>query len=190
MKFIYDNLITALWIAFLLYWKLAATHVKTISRHEPFSSGWRHHIPFGLGILLLVWPVHADNFLFNLVFPRTEFSFWLAVALVVSGLAFAIWARLYLGRNWSGTVALKQDHELIQTGPYRWARHPIYTGLLLAFIGTALGQAEVRSFIAVPLIFIAFCVRIALEEHWMTELFPDAYPQYTHRVRMLVPFLW
>jgi len=190
MHFLCDNLITGLWIVFLLYWRIASINVKAIARHEPLSSGWRHHLPFGLGILLFVWPDHDDNFLFDLVAPRTSFGFWLAVALVIAGLGFAIWARLYLGRNWSGTVALKQNHELVQTGPYALARHPIYTGLLLAFIGTAIGQDEVRSLLGVLFILIAFRVRIALEERWMIELFPEAYPPYRARVRMVVPYLW
>ncbi len=108
----------------------------------------------------------------------------------MAGLAFStVAARRHLGRNWSGTVTLKEDHELIRTGPYRRARHPIYTGMLVGFIGSAISLGEVRGVVAVGLVIVAFLIKIRLEERWMTESFGDAYRRYRTEVKALIPYL-
>ena len=102
---------------------------------------------------------------------------------------FAIWARNVLGRNWSGIVTLKQDHELIRTGPYRYVRHPIYTGLLIAFAGSAIARGEWRGLLALAIAFVALWRKLKLEEQWMIETFGDAYRRYRDEVRALIPFV-
>jgi len=102
---------------------------------------------------------------------------------------FTIWARRHLGRNWSGSVTIKADHELITTGPYRIARHPIYTGLLIAFAGNALVVGEVRGLIAFAIAFAALWRKLKLEERFMREQFGQAYVDYSRRVAAVVPFL-
>ena len=108
---------------------------------------------------------------------------------LVAGLVFSIWARVHIGRNWSGIVTLKQDHELIQSGPYRLVRHPIYTGLLLGFIGTAIARDEWRGWLAVLMVLAALWRKLRLEERWLTEQFGDAYRQYRSEVAALIPYL-
>ena len=98
-------------------------------------------------------------------------------------------ARRWLGRNWSGTVTVKHDHELVTGGPYGIVRHPIYTGLLGGFIGSAIALGEWRGLVAVVLVLIAFMRKIRLEERWMQERFGDAYRRYRQRVPALVPGL-
>ncbi len=120
---------------------------------------------------------------------RSELSYWIAAAVTAAGLLFSVWARAHLGRNWSGSVTIKADHELITTGPYRLARHPIYTGLLLAFAGTALIVAEWRAVLAFVIAFLALWRKLKLEERWMREQFGAAYDDYARRVAALVPFL-
>lgn len=100
-----------------------------------------------------------------------------------------VWARVYLGRNWSGVASIKADHELITGGPYRWVRHPIYSGLALAFIGTAMAVGQWRAVLAVMLALIAIAHRIIVEERFMREQFGSVYDAYAHRVRALVPGL-
>jgi protein-S-isoprenylcysteine O-methyltransferase Ste14 len=113
----------------------------------------------------------------------------LATSLVVLGAAFAIWARLTIGANWSGSVTLKQDHELIVGGPYRVVRHPIYTGLLAMGIGTVIMSAEPFGLLALGVAMAVLAVKIPQEEKLMTETFPDQYPQYRRRVKAIIPFL-
>jgi protein-S-isoprenylcysteine O-methyltransferase Ste14 len=96
---------------------------------------------------------------------------------------------VYLGTNWSGTVTIKQDHELITGGPYRFVRHPIYSGLLLAFIGTALARGEWRGVLAVALTFVAFWRKLRIEEQWMRQQFGVAYEEYARRVAALAPHI-
>ena len=102
---------------------------------------------------------------------------------------FSIWARFVIAGNWSDFVQVKQDHELIVDGPYRWVRHPIYTGLLLMFAGTALAVGEWRGALAVVVAAAAFWRKLKLEEAVMRHQFGDAYAEYAARVPALVPFV-
>ena len=113
----------------------------------------------------------------------------LGIALVAAGLGFAIWARLYLGRNWSGSVTVKESHTLIQTGPYARVRHPIYTGILLAFVGTALTVGEWRGIAAFLLVLIALVIKSRTEEDRMRATFAD-YNDYRSKTAALVPFIF
>ncbi|MGA8271936.1 MAG: isoprenylcysteine carboxylmethyltransferase family protein, partial [Candidatus Sulfotelmatobacter sp.] len=114
----------------------------------------------------------------------------LGFALIVFGVAFGIWARLTLGSNWSGTVTLKDNHTLIRRGPYRIVRHPIYTGILAALIGSALERGLRRSLIALPLCGLGFWLKIMTEEQFMVQRFGETYLQYKQQVKALVPFLF
>jgi protein-S-isoprenylcysteine O-methyltransferase Ste14 len=110
-------------------------------------------------------------------------------ALCLAGAALAIWACYLLGPNWSGTVQLKRDHELIQRGPYRVVRHPIYTGLLFLFLGNALEVGDWRGLLAVAIVFASFWRKLRLEERWLAEHFGEPYREYQGRTRALVPGL-
>lgn len=110
--------------------------------------------------------------------------------LTVAGCLFAAWARIALGSNWSGAATVKNSHELITEGPYSLARHPIYTGLLTAVLGTGLVIGEWRSIIGVIVIFLALAAKISQEERLMLQEFPAAYRQYRQRVRALIPGLF
>jgi protein-S-isoprenylcysteine O-methyltransferase Ste14 len=109
--------------------------------------------------------------------------------LTLAGLLVAVWARVHIGRNWSGTITVKEDHDLITSGPYSLVRHPIYTGLLLALSAFALARGEWRGVIAVALAFWAFWRKLRIEERWMREQFGVAYEEYSRRVSALIPFV-
>jgi protein-S-isoprenylcysteine O-methyltransferase Ste14 len=101
--------------------------------------------------------------------------------------AFAIWARATLGRNWSAVVQVKQGHELVERGPYRWVRHPIYTGLLMGFLGTACALGEWRGLLGTAIVGVSFWFKLKLEERWMREQFGARYEDYMRRVKALIP---
>jgi protein-S-isoprenylcysteine O-methyltransferase Ste14 len=129
-------------------------------------------------------PVLGERFL-----PMAAWPFWVGAAVTAAGLLFAVWARRHIGRNWSGIVTLKKDHELVTSGPYALVRHPIYTGLVLAFAGSAVARAEWRGVLAVVIVLWALWRKLRVEERWMREQFGDAYEAYRRRVSALIPFV-
>ena len=111
-------------------------------------------------------------------------------AATLAGIAFAIWARVVLGANWSGVVTVKEAHVLVRRGPYRIMRDPIYTGILTAVAGTALTSGSVHSLLALPVLSFGFWLKTLTEEHFMVAEFGEDYLRYRHEVRALVPFLF
>jgi protein-S-isoprenylcysteine O-methyltransferase Ste14 len=178
-----------LWVAWLVYWRLSAADVKPTVRHESKWSRISYVIPLLIAsILLFIRPIAGGGFLFSRFLPEGIGWYWLGVALVAAGLGFSVWARQHLGRNWSGTVEVKQDHQLICTGPYRFVRHPIYTGLLVAFLGTAIVIGQWRGILAVLFAFGSFWRKLTLEERFMRETFGSAYEEYRARTAALIAF--
>jgi len=186
----YELLLPALWFIWIFYWFAAARNVKRTQRYESRLSRLSHTLPFAAGIFLFCASHRLGGPLFGLIVPRSELLYWLGVILTLTGFYITVKARIVLGRNWSGTVTLKENHELIQTGPYRYVRHPIYTGLILAFFGSAVALDEWRGVLAVLLIIIAFRIKLGIEERWMTDYFGPMYASYRRRTKMIVPFIW
>jgi protein-S-isoprenylcysteine O-methyltransferase Ste14 len=180
-------IIPVLWSGWLLYWMAAARHVKPVRWQEPVASRTLHRVPLVLAGALLI-PGWLGSFMTVHVLPQGPFLPAVGAILVVAGLGFATWARRHLGGNWSGVVTLKDDHSLIQTGPYRYVRHPIYTGLLLAFLGTAVAIGEWRGFLAVALALLGFWRKIHVEELAMRETFAE-YERYRQTTAALIPFV-
>ena len=189
MLYFYRWFFPVLWAVFLLFWQIKAINTKTTLRLESGASRILRSIAFVIAIVLMSAPDLPAPFLYRDLFTRSYATFYCGAVLALVGLAFAVWAREHLGRNWSRSVTVKQDHELITTGPYALARHPIYTGILAAFLGTALAEAQVRSAIAFLLVTIAIYFKLRLEEQWMRTEFGTTYGAYAQRVRALVPFV-
>jgi protein-S-isoprenylcysteine O-methyltransferase Ste14 len=170
------------WGAFWLYWLLAAFSVK------------RGRVPWSreLGIRAVIVVIVLVLARFGAFQPQARNTdLWLAglgLALFALGLAFAIWARLQIGRNWGMPMTQKDQPELVTGGPYHLVRHPIYSGVLVAGIGTAVALSWFW-LIAVALAGIYFLYSAVIEEHYLTEQFPDAYPVYKRSTKMLVPFV-
>lgn len=141
-------------------------------------------LAFWLMFYHLALPLLGDRIL-----PRTLPIAEAGLAMVIAGIAFAVWARLYLGRNWSGTVQVKRDHRLITGGPYSLVRHPIYSGLLIAFAGSGMQNGEVRAVLAFALLFGSWWMKIRVEEQFMSEQFGEGYIAYRKRVKALIPWV-
>jgi protein-S-isoprenylcysteine O-methyltransferase Ste14 len=181
--------LAVLWLAWLAYWVIAARNVKATSRREGFATMMLNRIFVIVGVLLLVVGHRSLRWLNERFVPPTVTAYWLGLFIVAAGLAFAVWARVYLGRNWSATVTIKQDHELVRTGPYGVVRHPIYTGILLALLGTAIAIGEWRGLLAFASIAIGFLFKIGTEERFMGEIFGERYARYRAEVPALIPFI-
>lgn len=184
------RLIGYLWIAFALIWLLAALTVKRAARRESSETRiFRLILTFGGFVLIFAtkWPLGPLD---EVLIQHSALTDDVGLALTIAGIAFAILARAYLGRNWSGSVTVKKDHELIRTGPYSIVRHPIYTGLLLAALGGAIALGWLRGFIGVLLLAVALRVKSRLEEQFMQEQFGDQYISYKRDVKALIPFVW
>jgi protein-S-isoprenylcysteine O-methyltransferase Ste14 len=114
----------------------------------------------------------------------------LGYSLLLTGMLFAGWARVFLGGNWSASVTLKKDHTLVRSGPYSVVRHPIYSGLLTALLGTAIALGELRCFLGVLLAAIAWKIKSVTEEAFMLQQFGEQYTRYRVEVKALVPYIW
>jgi len=189
MRTFYHAIIPTLWLIWLAYWIVAAIGAKETQREEGFRSRLTHYVPLAIGGILLGWPNVAGAALEERFLPRTLAGFWIAVVLIAIGLGFSIAARVWLGGNWSGSVTIKKGHELIRSGPYALVRHPIYTGLLLALIGTALAVGKWRALIALLPFAFAIYRKMAVEERFMSDQFGGDYARYREQVPALIPFI-
>lgn len=176
-----------IWLGLALVWLVGLVFTKRTVRAQPHGTRFFHMILVLLGFMLLGSRWFRAGWLGTRFIPISSDFAIAGIALTALGCLFAIWARLALGRNWSGRATVKAGHELVTTGPYSIARHPIYTGLLLASVGTALAIGEARCLLGLTLIFLGFATKMAQEERLMRETFPQAYPAYRRRVKALIP---
>ncbi|MDQ2785729.1 MAG: isoprenylcysteine carboxylmethyltransferase family protein [Chloroflexota bacterium] len=188
-----DGIIGALWLVFLAYWAFSAIGVKRDIRRHAWLSALAFRIVAALVVLLLLRASALRRLARALprarIIPASPVIESIGVALCAVGIAFAIWARWHLGRNWSSVPTLKEGHELVTAGPYARVRHPIYTGMLTAALGTALtiGGAALIAFVACCVVFLW---RVPVEERLMQQQFPDDYPAYRAQTKALIPFVF
>lgn len=168
-----------LWGAFWLYWLVAATRAKHGTR-----SG-RVRLP-GLTVIVLI--VVARLFRTRGLAVHSPVLHVVGVILLVAGLGLAVWARIYLGHNWGMPMTRMDEPELVTSGPYRFVRHPIYSGLLLGILGTALA-IKLYFLIALAVLGVYFIYSARVEERMLAESFPTTYPGYRARTKMLIPFV-
>lgn len=189
MDFVHSYLIVGLWILWLAIWLLSSGVTKQNVRSESLASRLSYTVPLWIAAWLLVSSRVPGPALNARFVPLAEWPFVVGAALVVLGLAFAVSARVFLGRNWSANVTLKQDHELIRSGPYRWVRNPIYTGILIAIAGSALARGEWRGVVALVLAFGSFWYKTSKEERVLHDAFGAEYDAYRREVKSLIPFV-
>jgi protein-S-isoprenylcysteine O-methyltransferase Ste14 len=183
------DLIPGMWIAWAALWTAAAFRTKPTLWRDSNGSRALYMVPLFAAAVLLATPRWLTPILSARFVPAGNLLPVLGAIMVAAGLGFAVWARTHLGRNWSGVVTVKEGHTLVRTGPYRIVRHPIYTGLLLAFIGTAVAIGEWRGVLAVICVLIGFLRKIQVEEQRMTEHFPE-YARYRRQTAALIPLLY
>jgi protein-S-isoprenylcysteine O-methyltransferase Ste14 len=181
-------LFPVLWLLWGVYWWAQSRGVKANVWAESAPSRLLHVVPlvFAALLLMLDLPLLGLNVR---ILPRSMATFWLGFILAVAGLLFTVWARRHLARNWSGDVTIKEGHELITSGPYGWVRHPIYTGLLLGFVGSAAAVGEWRGLVALIVVGLALWRKLRMEERGMRQLFGERYVAYEERVSALIPFI-
>lgn len=190
VDFFYHYSIQTIWIVLFIYWRLAARDAKMNVRTAPTPLRLLHWSLLIAGASLFTIVPPGAPWLWERMWPQSVFAFFLGLLVMLIGFACAVWARVTLGRNWSNDVAVKVNHELIVSGPYAWARHPIYTGLLLMFLGTGIAIGEWRGLVTMALVLTSFYIKASYEEKYMVEIFGAQYEAYRKRVKMLIPFVW
>ncbi len=176
-----------LWEAFFVLWVVWALRTKTTQVRESLRSRFSHIIATVAAFYAMFSGDVPLGWMNTRIIPREPWIQALGIALTAAGMAFAIWARAYLGRNWSSNVTVKVGHQLVRTGPYQWVRHPIYSGLIVAMIGTALNRRQVRGLVAVVLLWVGFNIKSRIEERFMAATFGPEYEQYKGSIGAMVP---
>lgn len=180
--------IFGLWILWALSWLGAAWWSNSTEKRPGLSAEIGYRIVQLAGIVLFFIPAHGYEGVLRLWHIGWSGA-WICVALIALGFAFCWWARIHLGRLWSGAITRKADHKVIDSGPYALVRHPIYTGILLAVFATMAAKGTVLGIAGAALITIGIWMKARLEERWLgQELGAGAYAEYRRRVPMLLPF--
>jgi protein-S-isoprenylcysteine O-methyltransferase Ste14 len=179
--------ITLLWLIWAASWAAAALWSDPARKRAGFRAEARYRVLWLVGAVLLFIPARGYEGRLRLWMPNLPEA-WICVALIAIGIAFAWWARLHLGRLWSGTITAKAGHRVVDTGPYGLVRHPIYTGLLLAILATMSAKGTIWGLAGTALLIIGIVVKARLEESFLRVELGPAYDDYAARVPMLVPF--
>ncbi len=201
MTYTPDFAIHLAWVAWLFSWWLAAAWRKRAVKRPPQLQEFLHLLPTVLGaVLLFMTHAPADDPTRQVMNTRHPFfepiqlwstpreAGWACLGLAIVGFLFCWWARVTLGALWSGNITLKSDHRVVDTGPYGLVRHPIYTGLLLAALATALEKATVLAFAGVAMITFGLWLKARMEERFLrAELGREAYDAYAGKTPMLIP---
>ena len=185
-----SRVILALWSAWGLYWFIAARNVKSTLRPANVRARLLHEGPLVLCAVMFFSRKAVPEVLDRRFLPQSHELEVIGALVIALGLAFALWARHHLGRNWSSVVELKSEHALIRSGPYRLVRHPIYAGLFLALLGTTLAIGEWRDLLALAMAFMAIFLRVRAEDALMAEAFGASYEIYRRGTPALVPYLF
>jgi protein-S-isoprenylcysteine O-methyltransferase Ste14 len=175
------------WGIFVVYWLIGAIKTRATRDQESFASRYAILLIEVVGYVLVFRESAGIGFLGNRVFPRNLLGPIIGSISTWMGIALAIWARYHLAENWSARVTIKEDHQLIRTGPYAHLRHPIYTGLILATIGSAMVINRWRCVVGVCLVLAGYCFKAKKEETMLTQQFGNAFREHQKHTGFLIP---
>lgn len=187
---IFGLLIFIFWLIFVIYWLISALGAKKSTRGKLFWKGAWVRVVLIVVVLILIHFGVFGNISYQPA-PTTTSTILLGIIgvfLCLAGFAFAVWARVYIGKNWGMPMTLQEGHELVTSGPYALVRHPIYTGFLLAMLGSVLVTGTVW-FVILIISGTYFIYSAKVEEKIMTKQFPNEYPAYMKKTKMLIPFI-
>jgi len=188
MHLFYHWLFACAWWSFVAYWTVSAFWVRKTRFAEPFLPKMTHYLLGTMAFLIFALREFLPAPMNWQLWPQNMFSFWIGAAVTLGGLGFAVWARIHLGRFWSGAVMLKEGHRLIRGGPYQLVRNPIYTGILTGVAGTAIALGQVCGLVALAFLFAVYSWKIRREQRLLAEEFGEEYAHYCRTVPALVPF--
>jgi protein-S-isoprenylcysteine O-methyltransferase Ste14 len=184
-----ERMVELIWVGWSISWLAASLWSDRAQKRLASLDTWTYRAALIAGAILLAPPTAwllSEHPLWRLGYRGTS----ALTASMLIGLSLTWWARIYLGRIWSGVVTRKEDHKLIDTGPYAFIRHPIYTGLVIALFATAAVEATVPALLGSVVMTFGFWLKARAEEQFLRiELGPDSYHAYCRRVPMLVPFI-
>ncbi|MGB7993672.1 methyltransferase family protein [Methanoregula sp.] len=188
MQFV-DLLFIPLWAAFYIYWMVSAWMTRSpVKRKQSRFTFLSYGIVWVvIWIFLVTWFV--PDLMGDRLIPASIGATLAGLLITIAGLAFAIWARVHLGKNWSGMPAIREEHTITRTGPYSFVRHPIYSGLTLALFGTAIGIGYLWVFCCVLLVFVLFVIKFRIEEKFLEDEFGEEYARYKREVKALIPYV-
>ena len=176
-----------LWIAFVVYWNVAASNTARTVRSESSRSRAVHQWLMLASLALFFAPLPLLD---RRILPVGAIWVPLGLALHAGSFAFALAARRTLGRNWSGAITEKEDHQLVQSGPYRIVRHPIYTAMIGMSVGTAVVSGDLHAFLGAALLAVAYARKLRLEERNLDAVFGARYAEYRRTTRAIIPWVY
>jgi protein-S-isoprenylcysteine O-methyltransferase Ste14 len=182
------NTVLLCWLIWAVWWNVSARSTKPTAEKQDFRSRKAYLLITIFSFMLLFSDLEGVPYLRTPFFPRALADG--GADLCVCGLLLTLWARHLLAGNWSGDVAFKQEHQLIEAGPYAFVRHPIYTGLCVMFFGSAIVAGTLQQLLAFVILLLSLLVKLRQEEVLLADHFPLEYPAYKKRTKALIPFLW
>ncbi|MGB0949338.1 MAG: methyltransferase family protein [Marinirhabdus sp.] len=193
MNYIKENLfliLTVIWIITGIYWVIAGQKIKKAKKKEDIRFRVFYMFFWVAPVLITFFNAIPTQWLNKRLYIENSTLNIVAFILAIVSLAFMVWSRVVLGENWSGRVAIKENHNLITSGPYRYVRHPMYTGFIFAFLWSAVLLGEVRGLISFIILIIGIVIKLRMEERFVREAFGEEYIAYAKRVKKIVPLIY
>jgi protein-S-isoprenylcysteine O-methyltransferase Ste14 len=186
---IVEIILLVIWIAFFAYWMISAWRDRAPYKRRSSRLSILSYMAVPVAIWLIVIGQLAPWLLVAKFLPDGIIAETAGIIITAAGVGFAIWARIHLGKNWSGQPSIRVDHKIIRTGPYSIVRHPIYTGILTGMVGTAIATGSVTAACLVLIVLAVFLLKIRIEEKFLLEEFGEEYARYKREVRGLIPYV-
>jgi protein-S-isoprenylcysteine O-methyltransferase Ste14 len=189
MRFNFGTAVDILWLVFFVYWIVAARYVNPMRTRESAA----RRLIYVLLMVAAVVVLNSDAAIFRSAgrrfLPRSYWSASAGLLLTAAGIGFAIWARNHIGKFWSASVAIREGHQLIRTGPYARIRHPIYTGILIAVAGTVMAVGTYPALVAFALVLVGLSYKARREELLLAREFGPAFDDHRRHTGFFLPRL-